>query len=962
MWPIDSPPRWVDRSQELATLRAGVEALRQGGSAAVWVEGEPGIGKSSLVVEALAGTSELGWDIGWGIADQLTERMPLSVMQDCLQVRPGSPDPRRAHAARLLRSQRLGLFADGDALVSSVEVLMALADELCAAAPTVVVIDDLQWADDASLLVWHQLAASIDQLRLLLIATCRSDPHRPEVQQVRASLARRSGAVVALGPLPETDVAALVTAMLGTPPEDTLRQLTTQAAGNPLYLRELVDALARERAQPSPALGVRQAEKHQEHQEHQAQQEQLPASLAALLNDRLSSVSAQTAQILRTAALLGAKFTVTDLAVLLRRPVSELAAGLQEAVAARILVGSGAELAFRHQLIRQALYESMPTALRTALHAEAARELAATDADALSVAQQLFAARQPGEGWSRAWLIQAAPTLTTRAPQLATDLLRRELDETPSGDEARDGLTSSLARALLAVGSYDEAARQASVALPVMANPVRQAETYSVLARAQVSAGRGDEAITTMRQALASADLPRTWQARMLALLAMLERADTGDLDTADATARQALTLAEEAGDAFATAHALTDLWLSHGVRRDHAAALDYVDQALRVLGDDPGYADLRSFAVDGRIFTLQNLDRWPDAELTLRQTREAAQHSGSPDRTTWVTAAVLRYWFGHWDEALAELSPDEGDAPGLTYTFLRERWPALLVHGVAALIAGRRDQRTTADEHLRAGLALPVLRIPDRENRDFLVAAHAVALEQRGETRQAMQTLAAILPRHDGEMTLTHQWLPDLVRLAIATGDQQVARTAARACQAEAAAETQPARAAAASLRCQGLLESDPVPLRDAVAHYRTVGPAVELPAAAEDLAAVLAERGQHEEARAALNEAVRLYEGMNARWDIRRADSRLRPYGIRRGVRGPRGQRGASGWGALTPTEVKIAALVARGDSTSEIARGMFLSRRTVQTYISHILAKLGAKSRVEIVREALRHDVAP
>ncbi len=78
----------------------------------------------------------------------------------------------------------------------------------------------------------------------------------------------------------------------------------------------------------------------------------------------------------------------------------------------------------------------------------------------------------------------------------------------------------------------------------------------------------------------------------MLALLAMLERAGTGDLDAADVTARQALTVAEEAGDAFATAHALTDLWLSHGVRRDHAAALGYVDQALRVLGDDPGYAD----------------------------------------------------------------------------------------------------------------------------------------------------------------------------------------------------------------------------------------------------------------------------------------------------------------------------------------------------------------------------------
>jgi DNA-binding CsgD family transcriptional regulator len=491
---------------------------------------------------------------------------------------------------------------------------------------------------------------------------------------------------------------------------------------------------------------------------------------------------------------------------------------------------------------------------------------------------------------------------------------------------------------------------------------VPRAQTYSVLARAQVSAGRGDEAIITTRQALASPGLPETWWARMQAFLAMLERAEGGELDAADQTARQALVVAEKIGDPFATAHALTDLWLTHSIRRDHGAALGYIDQALRALGDDPGYADLRSFAVDDRIFTLQNLDRWPEAELTLRQARESAQRSGAPDRTTWASAAVLRYWLGQWDDALAELCSDEDDAPGLTYTFLRERWPDLLVHGVTALIAGRRDQRTTADQHLRAGLALPVLTVPDRENRDFLIAAHAVALEQRGEIRQAADVLAAIVPRRPGEMTLIHQWLPDLVRLAIAAGDRQLAQTAARAGQEEAAAETVPARAAAASLRCQGLLEADPDPLRDAVAHYRTAGPAVELPAALEDLAAVLAERGRREEARAAANEAASQYEGLHAGWDIRRADSRLRPYGIRRGVRGPRTPRAASGWAALTPTEVKIAALVARGDSTSEIARGMFLSRRTVQTYISHILAKLGAKGRVEIVREALRHGVSP
>jgi DNA-binding CsgD family transcriptional regulator len=951
MWTADRPPQWVGRGQELAVLRAGVEALGRGEGAVVWVEGEPGIGKSSLVAEALAAGSP-GWDIGWGMAGQLTERLPLRVMLDCLQVRPGSPDPRRAHAADVLRSLRQGLFAGGDASVAGIELLVGLVDELSAAAPAVIVLDDLQWADDASLVVWHQLAASIGQLRLLLIGTCRPTPRRAEVQELRAAVTRHGGAVVTLGPLTETDVTALVTAMLGSPPGDMLRQLTARAAGNPLYVRELVDAMVREQAlEIGPAAA-----------EVSAARERLPASLAAVLTGRLSSVSAGTARTLRTAALLGGRFTVTDLAVVLRRPASELAADVQEAVAAGIVTGSDSDLAFRHLLIQQALYESMPAALRTALHAEAARELAAAGAGVLSVAQQLSAANKPGEAWVRKWLVGSGAALAARAPQVGAEILRRELDATPGGDEARDGLAASLAWALLAAGAYQEAARAASRALTAMTDPPRRAETQWVLIRAQVSAGRSDDAIATIRQALTSSGLPAEWRARMLALLAMLQRAAAGDLDAADATAIQALSAAEQAGDAFATAHALTDLWLTRSIRRDHVAALDYIDRALRVLGDDPGYADLRSFALDDRIFTLQNLDRWPQAELTLRRAREAAQRSGNPDRATWVTAAVLRYWLGDWDDALAELGPDDADAPGLTHSFLRERWSSLLLHGVSALIAGRRDERTAADQQLRLGLALPIQTLADRENQDFLVAAHALALEQSGETHQAMLRLAALLPRRDGEMTLIHQWLPDLVRLALTAGDRPMAQAAARACQAEAAAETHPARAAVASLWCHGLLESDPAPLREAVAHYRALGPATELPAALEDLAVVLAERGREDEARTALNEAVSLYEGLQARWDIRRAEGRLRPHGIRRGGRGQGVPRAAFGWDALTPTEVKIAVMVAKGDSTSDIARGMSLSRRTVQTYISHILAKLGVKGRVDIVREALRQGVAP
>jgi DNA-binding CsgD family transcriptional regulator/tetratricopeptide (TPR) repeat protein len=921
-----------------------MEALGHGEGTVVWIEGEPGIGKSSLVIEALSVAGQPGWDVGWGGADQLT-RLPLRVMQDCLAVRAGSPDPRRAHAASLLRDRP----ADGDTSLNGMEVLLTLVDRLCAAAPTVLVLDDVQWADEASLAVWHELAASISQLRLLLIGTCRPTPRTPVVQQVRSSVVRRGGKVVTLGPLPEADVTALVTALVGASPGDGLRRLTMQAAGNPLYVRELVDTLLREQAvQINPVAEVA------------LRPDQIPVSLAGVLDDRLASVSAETAQLLRTAALLGGRFAVTDLAVVLRRPVSHLAADLQEAVAAGIVDGADADLAFRHPLIRQALYESMPEALRTALHAEAARELAAAGADVLSVGQQLFAARRPGGGWARGWLAQVAPALTSRAPQLAVGLLRQELQEMRAGDEAADALIAGLIRALIAVGSSGEAAEQASRALTVMTNPARRGETSWLLAIARINAGGGD-ASTVIRSALAAPGLPRLWQARLLALLALLER-DATSVEVADSLARQALTVAEQAADPTAMAQALHVRWLTHSVGRDHPAALTCIERALQVVGDDPRHADLYSVALDARTFTLQNLDQWQQAELALGQAREFAQRTGRPDRATWAGAAVLRYWLGQWDDALAELESDATDQRGLVYSFLRERWSALLAHGVSALIAGRREQSATASRHLSEGLALPIENVTDRENRDFLVAAHALSLEQSGKPRQAMLRLSELLPRQDNEMTLIHQWMPAMVRLALAVEDEQTARAAAQACQAEAAAETRPARAAAASLRCSGLLESDPDRLLEAVAHYRAVGPALEIPAALEDLATVLAVRGRGGEARTALTEAVGLYEGMQARWDIRRAEGRLRPYGIRRGARGNRNPRPAFGWEALTPTEAKIAALVARGDSTSDIAGSLFLSRRTVQTYISHILTKLEVKSRVEIVREALRHGVSP
>ena len=116
-------------------------------------------------------------------------------------------------------------------------------------------------------------------------------------------------------------------------------------------------------------------------------------------------------------------------------------------------------------------------------------------------------------------------------------------------------------------------------------------------------------------------------------------------------------------------------------------------------------------------------------------------------------------------------------------------------------------------------------------------------------------------------------------------------------------------------------------------------------------------AARGDQDGARRSYSAAADRYERFGAEWDLRRAASRLRPYNVRRGIRGPR-NRPRHGWDALTATERRVAELVATGCSNPEIATQLLLSRSTVKAHVSNILAKLPARTRVEIAREAATH----
>jgi len=159
------------------------------------------------------------------------------------------------------------------------------------------------------------------------------------------------------------------------------------------------------------------------------------------------------------------------------------------------------------------------------------------------------------------------------------------------------------------------------------------------------------------------------------------------------------------------------------------------------------------------------------------------------------------------------------------------------------------------------------------------------------------------------------------------------------------------------AALHCRGLAEHDAEILQAAADAY-SLGPRpLELARACEDAGAAFARHGNTARARPLLEQAVTIYENLEATRDLGRTEALLRAAGIRRGRHGPR-RRPQFGWQSLTPTEQTVAGLVADGLSNPQIGDRLYVSRRTVQTHLAHVFAKLDIASRAQLAAEVARH----
>jgi DNA-binding CsgD family transcriptional regulator/tetratricopeptide (TPR) repeat protein len=933
----------IGRYSELTMLAGLVRDVAAGRGSSVLIEGEPGIGKSSLVRTALAGAAEAGCQVFWGAGDELGQALPLLPLLEGLRVREPSANPRRETIVRLLRGETT---ADRGTDVSAAlaEQLLALVAEQCAVQPTILVIDDLQWADQASITLWGRLARSVRQVPLLLIGMMRPVPQRDDLPALRRAVG--DAARLQLTGLTEAAAAELVAALTGGKPGDGLLRLADGAGGNPLYLTELVAALSRSSGVTITDVGTAELTNGS-----------APSSLSAAIADRLDFVPGSVREVLRAAALLGVDFAVPDLAIVLGRGVTDLIPAIDEARMAGVLAESGNGLGFRHPLIRAALYDEIPVPVRAAWHRDAAGALAEAGAPADRVARQLLRAvdgpgspAEPLDEWILSWLARTAEPLVGQAPQVAAELLRHAITSSPAGSAHHDRLVGRLADALYRVGDAAEAEQVANRALTHAVEPDLVVDLHWTLAQCRMRVGRFAESLATLDRALASPGISARHRARLL-VLAARTHSNLGEIEKAGRVAATALAMAAEAGDNWAMGWALHVQTLVASESAQMTDALPLYDRALAVTQDDPALTDLRLLLQINKAVTLSDLDRYDEAFAAARQARQLADQVGTVIRRSQAHAALSQLLFdtGRWTEAMAEVEVLQED--------LKEPVVACCDLGIAAMICFHRGEITAARRHLAA--AVPHAKRTGNRMIGQVALARSLDREQAGALPEALAVLTSGFAGNTETLDEIDNLLADAVRLAAKTGDLETAQALARHAATFAAGSEIPHRQANA-LYCRGLLDHDASRLLAAADRYSDASRPLFSARALEAAAGEFVAAGDRSQARAAFTQAAEIYASLGAATDAARLQAMFRAHGIRRGPRSKHRQA-RSGWDSLTPAETKIAGLVEDGLSNPEIAARLLLSRRTVATHVSHILKKLGVHSRTDIAREAALRTIA-
>ena len=907
------------RADELKVIGAMVSAVGQGRGDVLVIEGPPGIGKSRLLTEVLALADQSGVRTLFGEAFEYQQTVPFfSLFMATLNADPPVGD------AEALR--KLGGSAD-----LRYWVVHDLADAIHAAAlqdPLVIVLEDIHWADNGTLLALRSLATPRPDVAVLWVLTARTGAGGPAMQETLSLLQRANATFVRLAAMTPDAVTDMVQDAVRAKADVSLLNLAAKAHGNPFLVSELVEGLGEEsRLNLSGGRAV-------------ATGEGLPRRLGVGMQQRLDLLSDGTSEVVRVAAVLPDRFSAGQLAAMLDRQPVSLMSALEEAVRVQLLVDDGERLRFRHDLLREATRQSLPQSLRRAMERQSASVMLGMGAAPAEVATQLARSAEPGDREAIDALRQASQSVGHSDASAAADLSKRALELLPADDAERGSLVADTVEWLNRASRYGEAEELAVAALSQATSPEEEA---AIRLRLPTHTKHSTQRrVEENRRALQLSGISEVTRARHLAWLAYNLLFDQRGRHRG--AANEAAAAAAATGDLEATI--MADVAL---------ACLDcadgYADRALRSLEkanalawtDDAALA--HAYAAMHNANQLAVVGRLDDAAAQIANgTAQARRESNAMALDIWANIdAWVHFAAGRLSAARAAVeSLPRPQRPGATDLDMIRM--ALLAE-VAVHTDDRNLLQHTANDARNA--------YPTGGSMVRRAAAHVLALAawQRDDVHDATRWL--------GDITLLATPItPEVLnlvilgaRIASAAGD---AGLRARVLQATEALEREqppvPLFSGVAGY-ARGILERDDQGLVAAAGLLESSARPLLYAGAAEDAGAELARIDRGEAAVAQLNAAFDTYTHHEAVADARRVGRELRRLGVeRRIVAHPRAK---TGWDSLTDSEVKVVNLIAHGATNRDVATQLHLSAHTVKTHVHNAFAKLGIASRTELAQ---------
>ena len=924
----------VGRESELATTAHAVNDVKNGSSCALGIFGEAGIGKSALLIATRERADAAEMVVLQGRSAEHERDVPFGLAVDALDDHVAGLHPRRVESLGPdLGSVLPAAAAHGPAEpaigASAAErfryhrALRALIELLARERPVALLLDDLHWADDASVeLVLHLLRRPPRAPHLLAFALRPIDPAPRLLDAARAAPAWTH---LPLAPLDREASLSLVDEL---PDPDLRERVATEAAGNPLFLQELARAVR----QPAG---------------------RLPPTLLAAVQLEVGALPPASRTLIEGAAVAGDPFDPELAAAAAGLDASDALVPLDRLVAADLVrsTGDGRAFRFRHPLVRRAVYDAAPPAWRLAAHERAAVALDRRGAGPSVRAYHVEQSAKPGDEAAIALLSEAAAAATNTAPATAARWYAAAERLLPAGEPLRRAmLVAPMALALASAGRLQES-REALVRvldlLPPEPTPARLA-LVAACAAVEGVLGRHGDARRRLLEALKDApDDGRAGLALEMAVGAFW-RGHAPDMREWSGRAEDAAGDDRVLAASAAALGALGVLWEGDG--KTAFATLDRSAALLRE-ADDNALAARLDCARHVGIMEL-HAERFADAAATATRGAEIARRTGQGHALVpfLIVHAMAGVNLLELDTALREGEEAEDGArlQGVPHLLQYALWERALVHHFRGELFEARRAATEFTE------LLPQLE-PSNLTRTGDCSIAAIRAADDPERCIAEMQAAAGGRIEDANPTWATWLLLVMTRASIATGRLDEAERWAERAARHAAALGLPAGAVrGACARAEVRLARDE-PEEAATLALAAAADAdrVGAPRDAAD-ARLLAGRALAAQNRRApaldVLQRVAADAARGCAFSIRdAAAAELRSLGARLPRRDGAGADG--GAGALTSREREVAGLVAEGRSNKQVAAALFLSDRTVEYHLSAVFRKLGVRSRTEL-----------